>query len=103
MLVVGTKSGSSDGMQLAPTTGIAWRLQASPQRRQGAGIRYAAVAGVLESHCECWRQVQSPTQLTCPSCPPPCPSAFPARSCVGHCSPLNDCAVELKEGDLVKM
>ncbi len=47
----------------------------------------------------CNPQLSSPVRPA----PPPCPSAFPARSCVGHCSPLNDCAVELKEGDLVKM
>jgi curved DNA binding protein len=31
------------------------------------------------------------------------PTCISVNNCVGHCSPLNDCAVELKEGDLVKI
>ena len=31
------------------------------------------------------------------------PTCISVNQCVGHHSPLNDCAAELKEGDLVKM
>ena len=58
----------------------------------GAAVR--PVGAALQQ--ECYTCGAQPNRERFAVAPPPC-------SCVGHCSPLKDNAVELKEGDLVKM